>query len=74
MSTVGPQEYKERTESAPPFQMHVASYRLGEVYYCSVDNVDPGAVIARSEGATRTEAESKAIAHAQERLKRTRVQ
>jgi len=33
-----------------------------------VDNVDPGAVIARSEGATREEAESKAVTRARERL------
>ncbi|MFZ1977828.1 MAG: hypothetical protein WAV76_07705 [Bacteroidota bacterium] len=74
MITRSSQEYEERTESVPPFQMHIASYRFGNVYYCSVDNVDPGAVIARSEGTTRKDAEMKAVEHARERLKRTRVQ
>ena len=63
----------ERTESVPPFRIHVVSYRLGDEYYCSVDNVDPGAVLTRSKSSTRKEAESKAVTRAQERLRHTRV-
>ena len=73
MNTLRPEEYLERTESVPPFRIHVVSYRLGDEYYCSVDNVDPGAVITRSKGATRKEAELKAVTRAQERIKRTYV-
>ena len=68
MNTVRPQEYLERTESVPPFRIHIVSYRLGDVYYCSVDNVDPGAVIARSEGSTREEAEVRALERAKKLL------
>jgi ribosomal protein S12 methylthiotransferase accessory factor YcaO len=46
---------------------------LEKTYYCTVDNVDPGAVIARAKGATREEAEAEAIAKAKERLLQTRV-
>jgi hypothetical protein len=73
MNTIRPQEYLERTESVPPFRIHIVSYRLGDEYFCSVDNVDPGAVITRSKGATRKEAEVKAVTRAQERIKRTLV-
>jgi len=68
MSNMSPREYLERTESVPPFRMHIVSYRLGEKFYCIIDNVDPGANIARAKAATREEAESEAIARARERL------
>ena len=68
MSTLQPQEYRERRESVPPFKIHIVSYRLDGTFYCSVDNVDPGANIARAEAPTRDEAEMKAVAKAKERL------
>jgi len=68
MSTLTPQDYRERTESVPPFKIHIVSYRLGEKFYCTVDNVDPGANVSRTEAPTREEAESKAITKAKERL------
>jgi hypothetical protein len=68
MNGITPKEYRERTEPAPPFKMHIVSYRLGDTFYCIVDNVDPGANIARAEAPTREEAESTAIAKAKERL------
>jgi hypothetical protein len=68
MSTFTPQEYQERTEQVPPFMIHIVSYKLGDTFYCTVDNVDPGANIARASGVSREEAESKAIAKAKEKL------
>jgi hypothetical protein len=68
MNILRPEEYQERTQSVPPFQVHIVSYRLGDEFHCSVDNVDPGAVIARSTGSTRAEAESKALQRATGRL------
>ncbi len=35
-----------REETLGEWKIHVVSYRLGERYHCSVDNVDPGARIA----------------------------
>ena len=40
---------------------------------CEIDNVSPGARLARAEGATREEAEGAAMAAAERRLARTRV-
>jgi hypothetical protein len=68
MNIIRPEEYQERIQSIPPFQMHIVSYRLGDEFHCSVDNVDPGAVISRSTGSTRAEAESSAVDRATRRL------
>ena len=35
--------------------------RLGDVYHCTIYNVDPGARFARADGSTREEAERKAL-------------
>jgi hypothetical protein len=72
MKADSPNDYNERWESVPPFQMHITSYRLGDTYYCSVDDVDPGAVISRSRGSTRKDAEQQAVARAKERLEYSR--
>ena len=68
MNIIRPEEYQERIQSVPPFQVHLVSYRLGNEFHCSVDNVDPGAVIARSTGPTRAEAETAAMERATRRL------
>ncbi len=66
-------EYQERRESRPPFEIRISSYRSGDKFFCKVDNVSPGACVARGEGATREEAEAAAIAEADKALKATRV-
>lgn len=73
MTTIQPTEFQERKEAVPPFQIHIVSYRIGEKYFSKVDNVDPGATIARAEGATREEAESVALTRAKERVGKTVV-
>jgi hypothetical protein len=73
MNVDHPSAYQERRESVPPFQIHITSYKLHEIYYCWVDDVDPGAVIARSKGDTREDAEQKAVKKAKERLDYSRT-
>ncbi|RPI07093.1 MAG: hypothetical protein EHM64_00260 [Ignavibacteriae bacterium] len=73
MSIDHPTDYQERVESVPPFKIHITSYKIHETYHCSVDDFDPGAVIARSSGMTREEAELKAVMRAKERMEHTRV-
>jgi len=48
--------------------VEVTSYQIGDRYYCHVTNVDPGATIARAEGASREEAAKLALAKATHRL------
>ena len=55
MNILRPEDYQVREHAFPSHQVRVSSYRLGQTYYCTVDNVDPGAVLARSQGATREE-------------------
>lgn len=46
----------------------VTSYQIGDRFYCHISNADPGATIARAEGATRDAAVSRAMDKAYERL------
>jgi hypothetical protein len=67
------EEYQKRRDTVAAWPVQIVSYRLGKRFYCQVDNVEPGAIIARSEAPTREEAERKALEDARRRLERTRV-
>jgi hypothetical protein len=71
--TLRAEEFTERRETVGAWEINVRTYRLGDVYYCSVDNVSPGAVVARAEGPTREEAEEIAVRKARKRVEQTRV-
>jgi len=71
--TLKPEEYQTRAESAGPWKLNVISYKLGDKYLCTVDNVSPGATLARAEGETREQAELKALQKAREMIERTRT-
>jgi dsRNA-specific ribonuclease len=66
------EEYREHQEEAFGWKINVVSYRLGERFYCTVANVDPGARLARGEGQSRDEAESRALEKARRHLSQTR--
>lgn len=68
-----PEQHQEHKEKVGRWTIPVVSYKLGKEWICTVDNVSPGANIARATGATREEAESKAVGKAKERLAETRV-
>ena len=59
-----PKNHQTRTESVGKWTIRIKSYQLGDAYICTVDNVSPGAVIARSTATTREAAESEAVAEA----------
>ena len=69
-----PEEYSEHVVDVDGWQVNLTSYKLGDVYDCKADNVSPGAWLARTSGATREEAEQKALERARELLSRTRRQ
>ena len=48
--------------------IEIETYRLGDVYHCTITNVDPGARFARADGSTREDAEAKAIEKAERYL------
>lgn len=66
------EEYSERTDTIDGWPIHIVTYRIGQTYYCTVDNVDPGARFARAEAATRADAERTALEKAKRYLAQTR--
>lgn len=67
------EDYQRRSGEIGGWPVGIVSYRIGDRYFCEVDNVSPGARIARAEGASREEAERAALSDAERRLGRTRV-
>ena len=65
------EEHQERKLEIEGWPVHLTSYRIGEVFHCTADNVLPGAALARTTGASREEAENRAIERATARLKTT---
>jgi hypothetical protein len=68
------EDYSERVVDIGSWQCKLTSYKIGDIYHCHADNVSPGANIARTTGATKEEAEQKALERATEMLGRTRRQ
>ncbi|HEY4611570.1 MAG TPA: hypothetical protein VII11_01140 [Bacteroidota bacterium] len=68
MKSLLAEEYNQRRESVPPYEVRITSFRLGETYYCTVDNISQGAIIARTEGKTLREVETTAMTVARELL------
>ena len=66
------EEYSERNDTVDTWPIHIVTYCVGDTYYCTIDNVDPGARFARAEGATREDAERVALEKAQRYLRQTR--
>jgi hypothetical protein len=67
------EDYQRRREELAGWPVGIVSYKLGDRYVCEIDNVSPGARVARAEGASREEAERLAREAAERRLGRTRV-
>ncbi|HVN04795.1 MAG TPA: hypothetical protein VMT86_10280 [Bryobacteraceae bacterium] len=65
------EEDGERVVDVDPWQVRLTSYKVGHEYHCKADNVSPGAALARTTGATREEAEQKALERARQLLART---
>ena len=66
------EEFQERRLEVAGWPVNISSYKLGDTYHSKADNVSPGAALARTTGATREEAEKKALDRAQQLLSRTR--
>jgi hypothetical protein len=66
------EDYTERKEELDGWPVHIVTYRIGGKYYCTIDNVDPGARFARAEGVTREEVERVALEKAKRYLRQTR--
>lgn len=71
-TTLKPTNFSERVLEVAGWKLRLTSYELGGKYFCKADNVEPGACIARTEGASKQECEEKALEKAQDYLSRTR--
>jgi hypothetical protein len=69
-----PEEYSERSATLAGWPVHIVTYRLGTVYRTTIDNTDPGAWVVKSEGATKQEAEHKALQEAEALLQKIKTQ
>ena len=66
------EEHQTRSLDLEGWPVNLTSYRIGETFHCTVDNVSPGATLVRVSGATREEAERKGIERASEKLAATK--
>jgi hypothetical protein len=64
--------YTKRRQPLGDWEIEIETYQAGDVFYCTINNVDPGARFARAEGATREQAERKALEKAEKYIKQTR--
>jgi hypothetical protein len=64
--------YRKRRQELGSWPIEIETYQLGDVYYCTINNVDPGARFARAEGSTREDAEARALEKAARYLAQTR--
>jgi hypothetical protein len=72
MPIVRPEGHVRTQSELEGWPVGIVSFKLGERWICHVDNVSPGAIIARSDGPTREDAVSSALAIARQRLQTTR--
>lgn len=63
--TLTPGDQRVRLDNVGPVRVRITSYQLGDEFRCTIDNVDPGATIARGRGVTRAAAEAEALNVAQ---------
>jgi hypothetical protein len=64
--------YERRRQELGGWPIEIETYKIGDVFYCSINNVDPGARFARAEASTRDEAERLVLAKAERYLAQTR--
>ncbi|HEX7797104.1 MAG TPA: hypothetical protein VF456_22235 [Vicinamibacterales bacterium] len=66
------EDYSRRQIDLAGWPISIETYKLGDVYHCTIYNVDPGARFARADGSTKAEAEQSALDKAERYLKQTR--
>ena len=64
--------YERRRQELGGWPIEIETYQVGDVFYCTINNVDPGARFARADASTREEAEKQALAKAERYLAQTR--
>jgi hypothetical protein len=73
MTANTPGDHSRRQQELAGWPITIETYKLGDVYHCTIASVDPGARFARADGSTREEAEARALAKAARYLAQTRT-
>ena len=60
-----PEDYSERKAELAGWPVTIITYRLDGSYHTTIENTDPGAWVVKAEGATKQDAESKALKDAE---------
>lgn len=63
------EQYKEEFRELNGVKIRIATYKIGNEFYCHIYNADPGATIARASGSTSEAAVKKALEKAAARVK-----
>lgn len=66
------EEHSHRQEEYQGWQMGITTYRVGKTWFCTVDNVSPGARLYSASGESRESVEKQAVRGAQLLLSKTR--
>jgi hypothetical protein len=66
------EDYSRREQELAGWPVSIETYKLGDVYHCTIASIDPGARFARADGASREEAERRAVEKATRYLAQTR--
>jgi hypothetical protein len=72
MTANKPEDHSRRQQELAGWPITIETYKLGDVYHCTIASVDPGARFARADGSTREEAEARAREKAARYLAQTR--
>jgi hypothetical protein len=63
------EDYATETRELSGVHIRINSYKIGDRFYCHIENTDPGATIARSDASSREEAVQLALVKTKGRLK-----
>ena len=65
-----PEDYSERKTQVAGWPVTIVTFRLGTIYHTTIDNTDPGAWVVKAAGATKQDAEAKALKDAEALLEK----
>jgi hypothetical protein len=63
------EEYVSEVKEISGVMVMVATYKIGEQYYCHVSNYNPGGTFSRAAGMSIKEAKQQALTEAREKLR-----
>jgi hypothetical protein len=63
-------DFNVNTREISGLTVNITSYKIGNKYYCHIDNIDPGATIVRLDGESKDEVIQTALERATQRLTR----